>query len=69
MWCSLAHHILEHEVIIWDPHTSNDIDQLKRVQRWFLRFAKLLFKIPFEEHHYRISYEYIHLLIECAMRN
>jgi len=64
----LVRSILEYGSVIWDPHTINGSLQIDRVQRWFLRFACSLLRIPRMQHDYSPVANHLQLtsLVDCG---
>jgi len=52
LYCALIKSILQFSVIIWNPHTASDMNQLERVQQKFLSFSAYLLKIENRPHVY-----------------
>ena len=52
LYCALVRSILEYAVILWDPYTASNINQIERVQRKFLNFAAWKLKINHLPHDY-----------------
>ncbi|XP_050540336.1 uncharacterized protein LOC126904976 [Daktulosphaira vitifoliae] len=52
LYCSFVRLILEYGLIVWDPVTSCDMMQVKRVQRKFLNFTAYKLKIDHPPHDY-----------------
>jgi len=52
LYCALDRFILKFAVIICDPHTTSNLNQLETVQRKFLSFAAYLLKIKHRSNDY-----------------
>lgn len=52
LYCDFIRPILEYDCVVWNSHSTNNSRQLQQVQRKFLRFASLLFKIPSPSYNY-----------------
>lgn len=46
LYCALVRPILEYGCIVWDPHTTSNINQIQWVQNKFSWFAGYVLKIP-----------------------
>ncbi|XP_008185952.1 uncharacterized protein LOC103310213 [Acyrthosiphon pisum] len=52
LYCAFVRSILEYGVVVWDPYTAYDRNQIERVQRKFLNYAAFTLNIDHIPHDY-----------------